>query len=79
MSGFIGLNELFRKVEVGFNYYLSEDETRQLKKLLYPLSQKNSLTLKHEDFAQALEKFTIEKKIKDFLISYLVKHKKDML
>lgn len=40
MSGFIGLNELFRKVEVGFNYYLSEDEKRQIKKTLISLKSK---------------------------------------
>lgn len=85
MSGFVGLNELFIKLQLKFEFKLSELEKTRITRLLYPLSNKNRLTLSKEDFAKALEPMHLEtntrytEAIKQFLINYLEKNIQDMI
>ncbi len=80
MGGFIGLNELFRKLELAFNITLSLNDKSQIRKLLYPLSNQNVLRLTHKDFENALADMQIEgkntqitEKIKHFIVGILEK------
>lgn len=84
MSGFIGLNELFRKLELGLNVRLGSADRAHIKRLLYPLSLKNKFTLCLKDFESTLEELCIQERdkqeeVRDFLIDYLAKNIQDML
>ena len=86
MGGFIGLNELFRKLELAFSITLSLNDKSQIRKLLYPLSNQNILRLTHKDFENALADMQIENKdtqmaerIKHFIIKYLVQNKENLI
>ncbi|WP_273212059.1 hypothetical protein [Helicobacter rodentium] len=86
MGGFIGLNELFRKLELAFGITLSLNDKLQIRKLLYPLSNQNVLRLTHKDFENALVNMQIEnedtqmtEKIKHFIVKYLVQNKENLI
>ena len=82
MSGFIGLDELFRKLELELSVCLSTEDRARIKKCLYPLSLTNKMPGCAEDFATALTEQTavlLEKEVRDFLVDYLDKNKQDML
>ncbi|WP_300827236.1 hypothetical protein [Helicobacter sp. UBA3407] len=86
MGGFIGLNELFRKLELAFNITLSLNDKSQIRKLLYPLSNQNVLRLTHKDFENALADMQIEnedtqmtEKIKHFIVKYLMQNKQNLV
>lgn len=80
MSGFIGLEELFVKLSFELGIILTPSQKQQIRKLLFPLSNKNVLTITRDDIEQALESFSPEnQKIKKFLINYLEKNIRDMI
>ncbi|HEH5151495.1 TPA: hypothetical protein SHD04_001412 [Campylobacter coli] len=60
MSGFIGINELFIKLELKTSITLSQLDKEAIRKALYPLSKKNRLTLQEEDYKEAVSVLQIQ-------------------
>ncbi|EAI5592869.1 hypothetical protein [Helicobacter pullorum] len=81
MSGFIGINELFIKLELKTSITLSQLDKEAIRKALYPLSKKNRLTLQEEDYKEAVSVLQIqpEQEVKKFLVAYLKKNIQDMI
>lgn len=81
MNGFIGINELFIKLELKTSITLSQLDKEAIRKALYPLSKKNRLTLQEEDYKEAVSVLQIqpEQEVKKFLVAYLKKNIQDMI
>ena len=81
MSGFLGINELFVKLELKTSITLSQLDKEAIRKALYPLSKKNRLTLQEEDYKEAVSVLQIqpEQEVKKFLVAYLKKNIQDMI
>ena len=81
MSGFIGIYELFLKLELALNIKLKQKDKDSIKKALYPLNKMNILNLDDKDLKEVVNKVNIEpkKQIQDFLFAYLKANLQDMI
>ena len=81
MSGFLGIYELFLKLELALNIKLKQKDKDSIKKALYPLSKMNILNLDDKDLKEVVNKVNIEpkKQIQDFLFAYLKANLQDMI
>ncbi|ARJ57105.1 hypothetical protein [Campylobacter cuniculorum] len=70
MSGVIGLHNLFVECEYALEMRLNEEHKKQIRELLYTLSQKNKFYV---------EDSNLPENIKNFLINYLNANIKDMI